>query len=94
MALEPAIQRACILQLSGHSHGKQLKLPFVGTRFAVWGSRTYHRGLEYAGRLPVYTTSGIGNNLSPLLRFTSFPEALVLRLVPCAAPDDRPLARQ
>ena len=48
------------LQLSGHSHGGQVRLPMVGALvLPVWGE-IYDMGLYRLGKTQLYTTRGIG----------------------------------
>lgn len=68
------------LQLSGHSHGGQVRLPFWGPltlpRFGV----KYPMGLARAGNFTqVYTTRGVGV-LPPPVRFNCPPEITLLTL--------------
>jgi len=71
------------LQLSGHTHGGQLRLPFTGPLMTVVGGRKYVQGLY---KLPnrstdsyVYTTRGIGTTHIPV-RFLCRPELTVIHL--------------
>ena len=49
-----------ILQLSGHTHGGQVRVPFLGgLHFPSWG-RKYTMGLYHIGGLTLYTNRGIG----------------------------------
>lgn len=68
------------LQLSGHSHGGQVVLPFIGPPSLPPMGRKYHTGLytvEGTDRL-VYTTRGVGHTLP--VRFNCPPEATLLTL--------------
>lgn len=48
------------LQLSGHSHGGQIRLPLIGAlELPSWGSR-YDCGLYHLGPTTLYTNRGIG----------------------------------
>ncbi len=73
------------LQLSGHSHGGQVRLPGMGALVLPFLARKYDQGLY---RLPggperrglwLYTNRGIGVN-GPPLRFRCRPEVTVLTL--------------
>jgi len=68
------------LILSGHTHGGQLKLPFVGApaRFATQDLK-YARGLFRSGDTQLYVSAGTGVIGLPL-RFGVRPEIAVLRL--------------
>ena len=68
------------LILSGHTHGGQLKFPFVGApaRFATTDLK-YARGLFRRGETQLYVSTGTGVIGLPL-RFGVRPEIAVLRL--------------
>lgn len=67
-------------QLSGHSHGGQVRLPGVGPLFLPKGGARYVRGLNDAVVMPVYTTRGVGVFLPPL-RINCPPEVTLITLV-------------
>jgi predicted MPP superfamily phosphohydrolase len=69
------------LQLSGHSHGGQVNLPFYGPLVLPWLGQKYPVGLQtVAGSaLQVYTNRGIGV-IAPPLRFNCRPEVALLTL--------------
>jgi predicted MPP superfamily phosphohydrolase len=67
------------LQLSGHSHGGQVRLPLLGAPLLpLWG-RNYPIGLQRAGDTWVYTNRGLGV-IEPPLRFNCRPEVSLLTL--------------
>ncbi len=68
------------LQLSGHSHGGQIRLPFFKPPILpILGSK-YYRGLYHVGKMIQYTNRGIGfTHLH--LRFNSRPEITVFTLI-------------
>ena len=68
------------LQLSGHSHGGQIRLPFLKPPILpILGSK-YYKGLYKVGKMLQYTNRGIGfTHLH--LRFNSRPEITVFTLV-------------
>jgi uncharacterized protein len=72
-------QKASLI-LSGHTHGGQLRLPFVGApaRFATRDLK-YDRGLFRRGETQLYVSSGTGVIGLPL-RLGVRPEIAVLRL--------------
>lgn len=67
------------LQLSGHSHGGQVNFPFVGPKTLPYLGTKYVAGLNYAGRLPVYTNRGTGT-IAPAVRWNCRPEVTLLTL--------------
>lgn len=70
------------LQLSGHSHGGQIRLPFIGTLITPPGAQTYTHGLyKIAGneRLKLYVSTGLGNTRLPF-RLMNIPEVVVFTL--------------
>jgi predicted MPP superfamily phosphohydrolase len=72
------------LQLSGHSHGGQVRLPGRGALILPYLGRKYDMGLNRAGSLWVYTTRGVGV-IGPPFRFNCPPEVTQLTLVRAAA---------
>ncbi|MBC8447176.1 MAG: metallophosphoesterase [Chloroflexi bacterium] len=67
------------LQLSGHSHGGQVRLPLVGAPLLpLWGQK-YPIGLQRAGDTWVYTNRGLGV-IEPPVRFNCRPEVTLLTL--------------
>lgn len=69
------------LQLSGHSHGGQIRVPFYGSLFTPDLGQKYSMGL-YAfenSEFHVYTNRGIGTTLFPI-RFNCRPEITVFVL--------------
>lgn len=71
----------CDLQLSGHSHGGQVCLPFYGPIKPVLPalSRNYPRGNYTIGKMMLYTNRGVGL-LNPQVRFNCRPEIAVMDL--------------
>jgi len=70
------------LQLSGHSHGGQVRLPFIGHLMVPPLGKKYVDGYYKvgAGGLHVYTNRGIGTTRLPI-RFWCRPEITVIELV-------------
>ncbi len=68
------------LQLSGHSHGGQVRLPGVGAIVLPYLGRKYDQGLHQVGDLWVYTTRGVGV-ISPPIRFNCPPEITEITLI-------------
>ena len=67
------------LQLSGHSHGGQVRLPFYGPVFLPPFSQRYDSGLYEVGDMVQYTNRGLGF-VDARLRFLCRPEITVLTL--------------
>jgi uncharacterized protein len=64
--------------LCGHTHGGQLRLPFLGTPFAPVQDKRYVEGLHHWEDRWLYVTRGIGNLHG--LRFNCRPEVSVLEI--------------
>lgn len=77
------------LQLSGHSHGGQVRFPWVGALTTPRGSHKYVQGLYYTNvqgvyystqtQMPVYVNRGFGMTQLPI-RFLCRPELTVFEL--------------
>jgi len=67
------------LQLSGHSHGGQVRFPFLGPLVTTRLGRKYPSGLRRVGKLMLYTNRGLGTTLLPL-RFLCRPEITIITL--------------
>jgi predicted MPP superfamily phosphohydrolase len=77
---EQVVRYGAFLQLSGHSHGGQVRLPIAGTVAAPAGGRRFLKGLDMAAGMPVYTTRGVGVYRPPV-RFRCSPEVTLVTLV-------------
>jgi uncharacterized protein len=67
------------LQLSGHSHGGQIVLPFAPRVTPLWG-RKYINGLYQLGTMQLYVSPGVGTTGPPKARFNCRPEISVIVL--------------
>lgn len=67
------------LQLSGHSHGGQVRIPFHGPLILPPLSRKYPKGLYSISNMLLYTNRGLGM-LPPQYRFACRPEIAVIDL--------------
>jgi uncharacterized protein len=67
------------LQLSGHSHGGQVRLPGVGPLILPPMGEVYNMGLYRVGNAQVYTTRGIGT-IRVNARFNCPPEVTAITL--------------
>lgn len=70
-----------LLQLSGHSHGGQVRLPLLGNIAAPNGGRRYVMGLYEVAGMPIYTSRGVGV-FRPPIRFRCPPEVTLISLEP------------
>ena len=69
------------LQLSGHSHGGQVRVPGIGALVLPAMAEKYPIGLNQVGRLQVYTNRGLGV-INPPVRFHCPPEVTFVTLSP------------
>ncbi|HBX68331.1 MAG TPA: metallophosphoesterase [Chloroflexi bacterium] len=68
------------LQLSGHSHGGQVRFPFVGALATPYLSWKYPMGLYNVNNMWLYTNRGLGTTNVPL-RVNCTPEVTEITLV-------------
>ena len=67
------------LQLSGHSHGGQVRFPLIGAPVLPYLGRKYPWGLRKIGAMMLYTNRGIGTIRLPI-RFFCPPEITLFTL--------------
>lgn len=70
------------LVISGHNHGGQVVLPFLGGLYGGdqgWFPEYVH-GLYQKGNLQMFVTSGLGSHKQKLPRFNNPPEIAVLKI--------------
>ena len=67
------------LMLSGHTHGGQVIVPFLGPRYAPVDDKRYVEGLKPWGTRQIHVSRGVGNVWS--VRFRCRPEVTLLELV-------------
>jgi uncharacterized protein len=67
------------LQLSGHSHGGQVRFPLIGAPILPIMGRKFPWGLNQIGRLKLYTNIGLGTIRVPV-RFNCPPEVTLITL--------------
>ena len=67
------------LQLSGHSHGGQVRLPVIGAPVLPELGRKYPWGLRRLRKMSLYTNAGIGTIRLPI-RWNCPPEVTLLTL--------------
>ena len=75
------VKRGADLVLSGHAHGGQFRLPFVGGLIAPNQGLfpEYDAGLYSEGSTNMIVSRGIGNSVVPL-RFNNRPEVVLVKL--------------
>lgn len=66
------------LILSGHTHGGQVNLPWIGNKVCLLENPAYKRGLFYENGKWIYVSRGLGGTTS--LRFFSPPEITTFHL--------------
>jgi hypothetical protein len=76
----PRLSERVSLTLAGHTHGGQVRLPWIGAPWVAsrFGQR-YLRGVYRMGRRTLYVSSGVGQSVFPL-RFGVAPEVNLLRI--------------
>ncbi|BDG79727.1 putative metallophosphoesterase YkuE [Bacillus subtilis] len=67
------------LQLSGHTHGGQIQLPFYGPLITPPYGKVYTEGMYQTGDTHIYVNRGLGMTRLPL-RFLAKPEITVFTL--------------
>ena len=69
------------LVLTGHAHGGQFRLPFIGGLYAPHQGflPEYDSGIHKQGDTVMVVSRGLGNSLFPL-RFNNRPELILLTL--------------
>jgi predicted MPP superfamily phosphohydrolase len=77
---EAALTGKVGLQLSGHSHGGQVRLPLVGALELPALGQKYDMGLYDISGMALYVTRGVGM-VAPHVRFNCRPEVAQLTLV-------------
>lgn len=75
------------LQLSGHSHGGQVRLPLLGAPILPQLGQKYDMGLYEIEQMWLYTTRGVGTNNMPY-RVNCPPEITEITLVAADMDDD------
>jgi predicted MPP superfamily phosphohydrolase len=65
--------------LAGHSHGGQIRIPFVGALILPYKAKKYDRGLYHTKNGPLYVNPGIGTFLIPA-RFSCRPEITLIEI--------------
>ena len=76
---EQAARLGAFAQISGHSHGGQLRFPFVGPLVLPPYGRRFVMGTHKAAGMPIYTSRGVGVYRPPV-RLRCPPEVTVVTL--------------
>jgi len=77
---DQAAGREVALQLSGHSHGGQVRLPLFGAPVLPRWGRKYPYGLRRVDDMWLYTNRGVGL-IQPAVRLNCRPEVTLIQLV-------------
>ncbi len=78
---DTAFSKRIDLMISGHTHGGQVNIPFVGTPILPVKNKNYSSGLKVSPKgCKVFISKGIGWTICPI-RFNCYPEIAVLELV-------------
>ncbi len=67
------------LILSGHSHGGQVRIPFLGALTVPFGVNGYQRGVYQTPAGPLHVSAGLGTFFLPI-RFLCRPEITLIEL--------------
>ncbi len=81
---EQAAARGAFAQLSGHTHGGQIRIPGVGPVGLPLDGKRYTIGRNIADGMQIYTSRGVGV-FRPPMRFNCPPEVTIITLEPPAA---------
>jgi len=76
---EATLSNRVALQLSGHSHGGQVRIPGFGAPVLPYLGRKYPYGLQRVGSMWVYTNRGVGT-IYPAVRVNCRPEIAEITL--------------
>ncbi len=69
------------LMISGHTHGGQVIIPFVGPPILPVKNKSYSSGFIRTGKTHLYISRGLGWAMLPV-RFNCLPEISILKLAP------------
>lgn len=67
------------LQLSGHSHGGQVKIPFIGPLYTPPYAKSFSEGFYTVDHTKLYVNRGLGTTRLPF-RFLAVPEITLFTL--------------
>ena len=76
----PQIPNSVSLTLAGHTHGGQIRLPFIGSMYtaSIYGDK-YAKGYIVEKGKRLFVTTGVGTSILPV-RFLCPPEIVILEL--------------
>jgi predicted MPP superfamily phosphohydrolase len=78
-ALFKSISNKTDLAFAGHSHGGQIRLPFIGSLWTPEGTDKYDSGWFEEGKAKMYVSRGIGNSILPI-RLNCWPEVAFIKI--------------
>lgn len=78
-ALFKSINMKTDLAFAGHSHGGQIRIPFIGSLWTPKGTDKYDSGWFEEGQAKMYVSRGIGNSILPI-RFNCRPEVAFIKV--------------
>lgn len=78
-ALFTSINIKTDLAFAGHSHGGQIRIPFIGSLWTPKGTDKYDSGWFEEGQAKMYVSRGIGNSILPI-RFNCRPEVAFIKV--------------
>lgn len=78
-----------LIQLSGHSHGGQVRLPIIGPLATPKGGQRYVRGMYHVGGMPLYVSAGVGVYRPPARLFCPPEVTLITFAADAARVEDR-----
>jgi len=78
-ALFKSISNKTDLAFAGHSHGGQIRLPFIGSIWTPEGTDKFYSGWFEEGKAKMYVSRGIGNSILPM-RFNCRPEVAFIKV--------------
>lgn len=67
------------LAFAGHSHGGQVRLPFIAPLWTPLGTGQYYFGWYQRGSTQMYVSRGLGNSILPI-RFNCRPEVAFIEI--------------
>ncbi len=78
----PEIPDCVGLVLAGHTHGGQIRIPFIGNVFPIkYTPRKFVAGFNELENFSIYTSMGLGTSRFPI-RFYCTPEFTILKIIP------------